>query len=64
MVGRAGAPEFVERLGRPAGVQVQGPDDGQWLLRADVQSDLLAALAAADRPAADLRLWVDPLRVR
>ena len=64
VVGRAGAPEFVERLGQPMGVQVQGPDDGQWLLRADHQSDLLDALASADRPAADLRLWVDPLRVR
>ncbi len=64
VVGRAGAPEFVERLGDPPGVQVQGPDDAQWLLRADAQADLLDALAAAGRPAADLRLWVDPLRVR
>ena len=48
----------------PPGVQVQGPDDGQWLLRADRQADLLDALAAVERPAADLRLWVDPLRVR
>jgi len=64
VVGRAGAPEFVERLGQPAGVQVQGPDDGQWLLRADAQADLLDALAGAERPGADLRLWVDPLRVR
>jgi len=64
VVGRAGAPEFVEQMGQPAGVQVQGPDDGQWLLRADVQSDLLDALSGAERPAADLRLWVDPQRVR
>ncbi len=64
VVGRAGAPELVERLGSPPGVQVQGPDDGQWLLRADRQADLLDALAAVERPAADLRLWVDPLRVR
>jgi primosomal protein N' (replication factor Y) len=64
VVGRAGAPEYVERLGQPMGVQVQGPDDGQWLLRADHRSDLLDALARSERPGADLRLWVDPLRVR
>ena len=64
MVGRAGAPEFVAAFGRPEGVEVLGPDDGQWLLRADRAEHLLDALAATPRPAADLRLWVDPLRTR
>ncbi|MFM7064883.1 MAG: hypothetical protein ACKO04_15560, partial [Actinomycetes bacterium] len=64
VVGRAGAPELVSRLGRPPGVEVLGPDDGQWLLRADRPADLLDALSAVERPSADLRLWVDPLRVR
>ncbi|MFM7069551.1 MAG: hypothetical protein ACKOYM_08845, partial [Actinomycetes bacterium] len=64
VVGRSGATEFIARLGRPTGVQVQGPTDGQWLLRASEPAVLLDALAAVERPPGDLRLWVDPIRVR
>ncbi len=61
-VSGAGAPEFMARLGVPAGVEVLGPSDGQWLLRADEHAPLLDAVAATARPAGRLRIAVDPLR--
>jgi primosomal protein N' (replication factor Y) (superfamily II helicase) len=50
-------------LGRPAGIDVLGPSDGRWLLRAPNHAALCAALAATARPAGRLRVEVDPLRV-
>ncbi len=47
--GAAGA-AFMERFGRPDGVEVLGPSDEQWLLRADDRGRLLDALAATPRP--------------
>ncbi|HEY8058114.1 MAG TPA: hypothetical protein VID94_05150, partial [Acidimicrobiales bacterium] len=40
-----------------------GPRDGTWLLRAPDHATLLSALEQAPRPAGRLRLDVDPLRV-
>jgi primosomal protein N' (replication factor Y) len=57
------APAFVAALGRPAGVEVMGPADGRWLLRAPDHATLGDALAALPRPPGRLRLVVDPLRV-
>jgi primosomal protein N' (replication factor Y) (superfamily II helicase) len=57
------APSFIERLGRPAGVDVLGPSDGRWLLRADTHPPLLDALAAVPRTSGRVRVAVDPLRV-
>jgi primosomal protein N' (replication factor Y) len=57
------APAFVAALGRPAGIDVLGPSDGRWLLRAPNHAALCAALAATARPAGRLRVEVDPLRV-
>jgi primosomal protein N' (replication factor Y) len=54
---------FVEQLGRPLGIDVHGPADGRWLLRAPDHPTLCDALAAATRPPGRLRLEVDPLRV-
>jgi primosomal protein N' (replication factor Y) (superfamily II helicase) len=54
---------FVEAFGRPEGVQVMGPADGRWLLRADSHAPLLDALAATARPGGRLRIEVDPLRL-
>jgi primosomal protein N' (replication factor Y) len=54
---------FVQALGRPAGVEVLGPADGRWLLRAPDHATLCDALAATPRPPGRLRLAVDPLRV-
>ena len=48
------AAAFVEAFGRPLGVDVLGPADGRWLLRAPTHAKLCDALAAdaAARPAA------------
>ena len=46
-----------------AGVEVIGPTDGRWLLRADTAVTLCDALAATPRPAARVRVQVDPLRM-
>ena len=57
------AAAFVVALGRPDGVDVMGPADGRWLLRAPDHQVLCDALAATPRPPGRLRLAVDPLRV-
>lgn len=62
-VSGAAAGAFVEALGRPPGVDVMGPADGRWLLRAPDHPTLCDALAATPRPPGRLRLSVDPLRV-
>ncbi|HEX9258545.1 MAG TPA: hypothetical protein VF855_03340 [Acidimicrobiales bacterium] len=57
------APAFVAALGRPLGVDVLGPSDGRWLLRALDHRTLCDALAATPRPPGRLRIHVDPPRV-
>ena len=57
------APAFVDAFGRPPGVEVLGPADGRWLLRAARREVLCDALAATARPAGRVRVEVDPLRV-
>lgn len=57
------AAAFVEALGEPAGVDVLGPADGRWLLRAAHHGLLCDALAATPRPGGRLRVEVDPLRI-
>jgi len=57
------APEYVERLGTPLGVEVLGPLDGRWLLRAQDHRTLCDALAPVERPPGRLRIAVDPPRV-
>ncbi|HEX6419304.1 MAG TPA: hypothetical protein VFZ77_12460 [Acidimicrobiales bacterium] len=57
------APAYVERLGSPLGVEVLGPSDGRWLLRAPDHRTLCDALAAVERPPGRLRLAVDPPRI-
>ena len=64
VVGGEAAEAYVERVGQPLGIQVQGPDDGRWLLRAEDRAVLLDHLAAVDRPPGRLRLWIDPARIR
>ena len=63
LVSGAGAPEFIASFAAPDNVRVRGPLDDRWLLRADAHAPLLDALAATARPAARLRVEVDPLRV-
>jgi primosomal protein N' (replication factor Y) len=65
-VSGAAAESYIERLGAPLGVEVRGPDDGRWLLRAPDHQLLCDALAGVERPpssAGRLRIAVDPLRV-
>ncbi|HLT69074.1 MAG TPA: hypothetical protein VKZ72_02835, partial [Acidimicrobiales bacterium] len=57
------AGELVEALGDPAGVEVLGPSDGRWLLRAPDHRTLCDALAATPRPPGRVRVAVDPPRV-
>jgi hypothetical protein len=44
------------------GVEVQGPLEGRYLVRAPDHDRLCTALAAVDRPSGRLRIEVDPLR--
>ncbi len=62
-VSGAGAAAFVESFGSPLGVDVLGPVDDRWLLRAPDHQTLCAALAATPRPQARTRIEVDPLRI-
>ncbi len=59
----AGAAEFIERLGQPLGLIVQGPVDDAWLVRAADSDTLADALGAVERPKGRLRIAVDPLRL-
>ncbi len=54
------AEQYVDGI---EGIDVLGPRDGTWLLRAPDHDTLLAALEAAPRPSGRMRLDVDPLRV-
>lgn len=62
-VGDQAAEAFVARIPADAGVEVQGPVDGTWRLRAPDHATLCDALAAVERPPGRLRLAVDPLRL-
>lgn len=59
--GKAAA-AFVAALPAGAGVEVLGPANDRWLLRAPDHKTLCDALAATPRPAGRLRIEVDPLR--
>jgi primosomal protein N' (replication factor Y) len=62
-VSGAAAPAFIAALGAPLDLEVLGPSDGRWLLRAPDHRVLCDALATAERPAGRLRVAVDPPRV-
>jgi primosomal protein N' (replication factor Y) len=59
----AAAGAWIDALGVVAGVEVRGPSDGRWLLRAADHAVLCDAIAAVPRPPGRLRIEVDPLRV-
>jgi primosomal protein N' (replication factor Y) len=56
------AEAFVAALPAGAGVEVLGPANDRWLLRASDHRTLCDTLAATPRPAGRLRIEVDPLR--
>jgi hypothetical protein len=62
-VSGATADEYVLAFDDVEGVDLLGPKDGTWLLRAATHDVLLPALADAPRPAGRLRVEVDPLRI-
>ena len=62
-VSGAAAPAFMEALGAPDGVRIQGPVDDAWRIIAPDHDGLSAALAAVARPPGRLRIAVDPLRL-
>ena len=65
VVSGPGAEAFIETLRESAStaVSIRGPLDGRFLLRAPSHDPLLDLLARTPRPAARLRVEVDPLRV-
>jgi len=56
------AGEFIANLGSPVGVDLLGPRDGAWLVRAPDHDRLSEVLAAVERPKGRLRIEVDPPR--
>jgi primosomal protein N' (replication factor Y) len=62
-VSGAAAGAFVGAIGGHLGVEVLGPSDGRWLVRAPDHRTLCDALAATPRPPGRLRVAVDPPRV-
>ncbi|MGQ0615513.1 MAG: hypothetical protein ACT4PW_00730 [Acidimicrobiia bacterium] len=59
----AAAELFVAGLAGVPGIDLLGPADGRWLVRADGHRALGDALAAVPRPPGRLRIAVDPDRV-
>jgi primosomal protein N' (replication factor Y) len=57
------AQSWIDALGSPSGVEVLGPADGRWLLRADDHQLLCDVIGAVPRPSGRLRIEVDPLRL-
>jgi primosomal protein N' (replication factor Y) len=62
-VSGAAAAELIAELASPPGVEVLGPADDRWLLRAPDHQTLSDALAATPRPSGRVRVEVDPPRV-
>jgi primosomal protein N' (replication factor Y) len=54
---------YVDQLQAAGGLEILGPDDGRWLIRAPDHESLSTALAAVPRPPGRLRVEVDPVRV-
>ena len=57
------AADFIDAFGSSAGVEVLGPAEGRWLLRAPDHRTLCDALAVTTRPPGRVRVEVDPARV-
>ena len=53
-----GAPGFIERLGNPIGLDVLGPNDDRWLIRAASTDALVTELGRIDRGDDRLRIAI------
>ena len=62
LVSHGAAEAFVKGLDASVGLEVLGPVDGRWIVRAPDHRTLCDSLASAPRPAGRLRIEVDPLR--
>ncbi|MEA2900229.1 MAG: hypothetical protein QOH36_116 [Actinomycetota bacterium] len=62
VVSGEGGPAYVEGVTGPD-IEVLGPADGRWLVRAPDHAALADALAGAVRPPGRLRVEVDPRRI-
>lgn len=63
LVSGAAGPVFIDGLVRNAGIDVLGPVDDRWIVRAPDHVALCDCLAASPRPPGRLRIEVDPLRL-
>ena len=59
----ASAPEFIRRLGSPAGISVSASEGGRWIVRSPDAEALIDALNAVERPKGRLRVAVDSTRL-
>ena len=57
------AADYVAGLAGVPGLELLGPSDGRWLVRAADHHSLCSGLASVARPSGRLRVEVDPLRV-
>lgn len=57
-VSGAGASGYIDRLGHPLGLDVLGPNDGRWLIRAATPQALVNELARVDRGDERLRIAI------
>ncbi|MCU1462631.1 MAG: hypothetical protein JWO37_2706, partial [Acidimicrobiales bacterium] len=62
-VSGASADRYVDQLRGRVDVELLGPADGRWLVRAPDHQTLCDALASVTRPPGRLRVEVDPLRL-
>ncbi|MBU6328617.1 MAG: hypothetical protein KGR18_01525 [Acidobacteria bacterium] len=62
-VSGAAAPAWIAALGAPPGIDVLGPAEDRWLLRADDHRLLCDTIARVPRPPGRLRIEVDPMRL-
>lgn len=62
LISGASAANWIESFDSPSEVDVLGPSNGQWIVRAPDHELLCSALSRAPRPGGRLRIEVDPLR--
>ena len=62
-VSGAAAGDFIDAFGSPLWIDVLGPVEDRWLLRAPDHLALCNALATTPRPSGRVRVEVDPLRI-
>ncbi|MDG1844777.1 MAG: hypothetical protein P8J01_00120 [Acidimicrobiales bacterium] len=62
LISGEGAEEFIKGLNGITNLQILGPNEGAWLIRASNPEELAEALSKIQRPKARLRVAIDPCR--